>query len=174
MSRTARDDALRLLAHRPRTVQEMRRRLKEKDHDPDTIDEVVEWLLDLEYLNDRAFARQFVAERIDRRPRGPFALVQELRRRGVERSLAEGTVRRVMEERGVDEAGLARAAAGRWLDRQSPSVRTALSEGGDEARSPRRRLYGYLERRGFRRSTARRILDEVEAELRSPDEDGRP
>lgn len=163
----ARDDALMLLSHRARSVEEMRRRLRKKGHGDETIEEVVGWLLELDYLDDRAFARQFLGERMDRRPRGPFALVQELRKRGIDRSLAESMVRRVMDEKELDEVDLARAAADAWLDRQSGALRAALGEGEPEAESEtaRRRLYSHLERRGFRRSTARRVLGEVEDRL---------
>lgn len=165
----ARDDALNLLSYRARSVAEMRRRLRKKGHEPAAIDEAIDWLLDREYLDDRAFARQFLTERLRRKPRGPFALVQELRKRGIDRSLAESTVERIMEEEELDEGDLARAAADRWLDRQSVSTRSVLADGEPEsdAKAARRRLYRHLERRGFRRSTARRILDEVVGELRT-------
>lgn len=165
----AREDALRLLSHRARSESEMRRRLAKKGHESAVIEDVVEWLLDREYLNDREFARQFLAERLSRKPRGRFALVQELRKRGISRSLAESMVGAVMEEEGLDEDDLARAAADRWLDRQSPATRSLLRSGepDDDAEAARRRLYGHLERRGFRRETARRILERVLEELRT-------
>lgn len=165
----AREAALELLSHRSRTVDEMRRRLRRKGFDDPLVDDVVRRLIDRGYLDDRAFAREFLRERLRRRPRGPFALVQELRERGLNPGLARSMVERVMDEEGVDEEELARSAAGRWLDRQPDDVRRLLAAGerDDETRTARRRLYGYLERRGFRRSTARRALDGIARELRS-------
>lgn len=159
----ARDDALGLLAYRARSVAEMRRRLKKKGHAAPVVDDVVRWLREEGYLDDRAFARQFLEERLRWKPRGRFALVQELRKRGVERSTAESMVETVMEEEGVTEAELARSAARSWLDRQSRSTRIALRDGEphEEAEAARRRLYGYLERRGFRYGTARRAVEDV-------------
>lgn len=170
----ARDAALELLSHRPRSVAEMRRRLGRKGFEATAVEEVVRWLLDRGYLDDRAFARQFLRERLRRRPRGPFALVQELRERGLDRSLATAMVETVMEEEGVDEEAMADSAAARWLARQGPQVRTLLAAADrtEEATAARRRLYGYLERRGFRRGVARRVLERVEAEL-DPDPDAR-
>lgn len=167
--REARDDALRLLSHRARSVSEMRSRLRRKGHDDGRVEDVVQWLLDRGYLDDRTFARQFVSERLRRRPRGPFALVQELRKRGVDRSLAESVVRNVMEEEGVDEGAVARSAADGWLRRQSGDVREALAAGtfSDDGRSAVRRLYGYLERKGFSREVVRTTVDRLRDDLRS-------
>lgn len=167
--REARDDALRLLSHRARSVSEMRSRLRRKGHDEGRVEDVVQWLLDRSYLDDRAFARQFVSERLRRRPRGPFALVQELRKRGVDRSLAESVVESVMEEEGVDEGAVARSAADGWLRRQSEGVRSALTAGSssDDGRSAVRRLYGYLERKGFSREVVRTTVDRLREDLRS-------
>lgn len=167
--REARDDALRLLSHRARSVSEMRNRLRRKGHDEGRVEAVVQWLLERDYLDDRAFARQFVSERLRRRPRGPFALVQELRKRGVERSLAESVVENVMDEEGVDEGAVARSAADGWLRRQSGSVRAALAAGSssDDGRSAVRRLYGYLERKGFSREVVRTTVDRLRDDLRS-------
>lgn len=174
--REVRDDALHLLSYRGRTESEMRRRLRRKGHDEERVEAVVGWLLDRGYLDDRAFARDFVAERLRRRPRGPFALVQELRKRGVDRGLAEAVVERVMEEEGVDERAVARSAAGRWLRKQSESVREALGrqDRSDDGRSARRRLYAHLERKGFSRDAVRETVERVREELRSGGARGSP
>ncbi|MDX1567725.1 MAG: regulatory protein RecX [Longimicrobiales bacterium] len=181
----ARDAALHLLSFRARSVTEMERRLRKKDFDESVVSEVVTRLLDLGYLDDREFARQFLEERLRRRPRGPFALVQELQKRGVDRGLAEEVLDALMAEREIDEADLARSTARRWLSRQSRKVVVVLESGGSPSspdttgsdpadgdaareafRKARRRLYGHLERKGFSRGVIREVvrdlLDEME------------
>lgn len=163
----ARDAALNLLSYRARSVAEMRRRLRRKGHEEAAVDAVIAWLLDHGYLDDRDFARQFLLERLRRKPRGPFALVQELRKRGIGRTLAETMVEAVMKEEGLDEDAVARAAAEGWLRRQSEETVNLLrrSDRDDDGEAARRRLYAHLERRGFRRHTARRTLEGVVREL---------
>lgn len=159
----ARDAALNLLSYRARSVAEMEGRLRKKGFDEPVVADVVARLLELGYLNDRDFARQFLDERLRRRPRGPFALVQEMQKRGVDRGLAEEVLADLMAERGIDEAGLARDTARRWLSRQSSRVVRLLEEGesSDDALKVRRRLYAHLERKGFRREVVRGVLDRI-------------
>jgi len=166
----ARDAALHLLSFRARSVAEMERRLRKKDFGDSVVSEVVAWLLDLGYLDDREFARQFLDERLRRRPRGPFALVQELRKRGVDRHVAEDVLAALMKERGIDEGDLARDTARRWLSRQSRRVTQLL--GGDEAgedsgesMKAKRRLYAHLERKGFSRGVIPGAVDAVLREI---------
>lgn len=163
----ARDAAFRLLSSRARTEQEIRRRLRKKGFAGEVVEEVVAWLLERDFLDDEGFCRTYVEERIRRRPRGRFALVQELRKRGVDRGLAERAVEEAMERVGVDEAELARAAARGWLEKQSREDRRNLAAGepADAVKTLRRRLYGYLERRGFSRSLSRRTLEAVVSAL---------
>lgn len=159
----ARDAALNLLSYRARSVAEMEGRLRKKGFEETVIADVVAWLLELGYLNDRDFARQFLDERLRRRPRGPFALIRETQKRGVDRSLAEEVLADLMSERGIDEADLARDTARRWLSRQPGRVARLLEEGGsgDDVLKARRRLYSHLERKGFRREVVRGVLEQV-------------
>lgn len=179
----ARDAALHLLSFRARSVTEMERRLRKKEFDDSVVAEVVAWLLDLGYLDDREFARQFLDERLRRRPRGPFALVRELQKRGVDRGTAEEVLDALMTERGIDETDLARDTARRWLSRQSRGVVTLLTSGtstdsglaagsagsGESSREDflkaRKRLYGHLERKGFSRGVIREVVEAVLDEL---------
>ncbi|MFP3947369.1 MAG: regulatory protein RecX [Longimicrobiales bacterium] len=177
----ARDAALHLLSFRARSVDEMERRLRKKDFEESVVSQVVARLLDLGYLDDREFARQFLEERLRRRPRGPFALIQELLNRGVDRGLAEEVLDALMVEKEIDEADLARDTARRWLSRQSRRVTAVLASRGsrtsagsteseaDQGREAftkaRRRLYGHLERKGFSRGVIREVVGDLLEEL---------
>lgn len=141
----------------------MRRRLRRKSFPSDAIDGVIAELRERGLLDDEAFATAWIRERIRRRPRGRFALVQELRKRGIERSRAEAAVDRVLAEEGVSEEEIARRAAEAWLARRPEAAARALRAGepADEAREARRKLYAHLERRGFPRRLAREILEGI-------------
>ena len=103
-------------------------------------------------MDDAAVAAALVRERLRHRPRGEARLIAELREKGVAPDVAHETIARVFEAEEVSDTALAREAAAAWLARQNPAVREALGSQahGPERDKARRRLYGYLARRGFR------------------------
>lgn len=146
----AREAALRLLAHRPRTEVELRQRLMRKGFTEEVAAACVADLLARGLLDDAAFAEMFTRDRVRLNPRGRRRVVQELRGRGVEADVASAAVDDVLREEAVDEAALAREAARRWRPRR-----------GEEAPRARRRLAGYLARRGFGADTVRAVVEEL-------------
>ena len=98
--------AARFLEVRPRSVAEVRRRLRSAGYAAALVEGAVERLVELGFLDDAAFARAWVESRDRARPRGERALRVELRQKGVGR-----------EE--TDEAlGERRDEAGRWRRRR--------------------------------------------------------
>lgn len=148
----ATDQAARFLALRPRSVQEVRQNLVQKDTPPAVIDAAVERLTALGYLDDQQFATFWVRERNQFKPLSPRALRHELRQKGVE----EAIIQAVLADLDAEDAAY-RAAQG-----QSRRLR------GLERRAVREKLYGFLQRRGFGYETARRVvarlIEEIDAE----------
>ena len=107
----AMERAGRMLALRPRTEKEVRDRLTEAEFSPELVEETVTRLLELQLLDDHAFALQWIEERALRKGLGPRALMAELARRGVERSVAESA----LAESGLDEEAHAKEEASRHL-----------------------------------------------------------
>lgn len=145
------DVALGLLEHRPRSVAELRRKLLEKGRERSEVDEVIARLIDQQVLDDGAFARQFARTRLTGPGGGAsrFRVLQELARKGVARSVAEQAVDELAADEGVDlSAVVHRAAAKKWKSLASLDAPTR-----------RRRLYGYLARRGFNPDEIRAALD---------------
>ena len=70
--------ALHLLAHRPYTEHELRCRLQQGDVTPECVDEVLDWLRSLGYVDDAAFARRWVEVRRQTKGFGPVRLRHEL------------------------------------------------------------------------------------------------
>lgn len=85
----AMQSALRVLGYRPRSEAEMRQRLERKGFSPEIIDRTLARLMYLSLLDDREFARSWVASRTGR---GPARLKQELRQKGIHRDLAEEVI----------------------------------------------------------------------------------
>ena len=74
----AKDAAFKLLSFRMRSIAEMRKRLKEKSFSEIEIDDVIDKLTKLNYLNDVEFGKAFVKEKIKNKKIGPKAIKSEL------------------------------------------------------------------------------------------------
>lgn len=149
----AREDAmataLRLVAFRPRSENEMRQVLTRRAIPAGLRDEVVSRLRELGLLDDRAFAASFVQSRAGSSPRSRRLLTQELRRKGVTREIAaESTV-------GIDDGDTAYRAA----ERRAGAMGT-LPYADFE-----RRLGTFLLRRGFSYETTRSTVQRLWGEL---------
>lgn len=124
------------LAVRPRSVAEVRRRLRLQGYRHDLIETVVERFVGLGFLDDEAFARTWVESRDRARPRGERALRQELARKGIDRHTIEAVLaeRAAPGERdGMPPVGASSAAI------DAPEDGLGLSLGPDE-RAARRLL----------------------------------
>jgi regulatory protein len=139
------DAAATFLGVRPRSVDETRRRLLHLGYPAALVDEVVNRLIDMRYLDDEQFARDWVESRDRARPRGETVLRRELGLKGVARSVVDD----VLTERGaVGEPN--RAAAEALLDRK----RSALEREPDPTKR-RQKAYMLLARNGFDPETCR-------------------
>ena len=158
-----REAALDLLSHRARTRAELRRKLVGKGFRPARVDLCLDRLAERGLLDDAAVASAFVRDRIRHRPRGKGRLAQELRAKGVADAVASAVVDDVLEEEALTEEALAQQVLEAWLKRQGPATLRALSgrEPTPEREKARRRLHGYLARRGFRGPALTSALDQA-------------
>jgi len=129
---------LRALARRPFAVRELRRKLLQRQHPAAAVDAAIDRLSAAGLVDDARYAQEWVAAKLTR-GRGPARLLRDLQAQGVERRLAEDTVRDAMKEEGVDPIEAARAAA----QQRAPALRALPPDVG------RRRLAAFLLRRGF-------------------------
>ncbi len=146
----AREAALSLLSFRARSGAELRRRLRDKGYDDEIAAECVEALEASGLVDDAEFAALHARDRVRLRPRGKRQIVRELRSKGVDAATADAVVDTVFEDQNTSDVTLARKAAEKW--RQRP---------GAEPARERRRLYGYLARRGFGAEAIRTVLAEL-------------
>lgn len=147
--------ALDLLARHDWSVRDMRARLARRGCPDDAADAVVASLQEAGLLDDEAFARRWIGSKLDYKPEGRTKLMQDLTRKGIDRSLTERILQEYGDRVGSDEG------ADQVLDR----VRDRYA--GLDADKARRRMFGLLARRGFDPDTARaaveRALADVEA-----------
>ncbi len=134
---------------RPRSVKEMIQRLKQKCHRSFIIARVVDELEENKLLDDRAFAKLWIGDRINLKPSGRSLLVRELKSKGVDDAVIEGAFN---EFRGAyDEYGIARPLALKKAERLK----------GIDKEIAKKRLMDFLSRRGFSYNTIWRILKEI-------------
>lgn len=145
---------LRLLTYRPRSEREMRQRLARRRFERPLIDETVERLRRLGYLDDEAFARYWTESRDQLNPRARRLIQSELRLKGVDAETAAEASAAVS-----DEDAAYRAAA-----------RRLRSLAGLDFPSFRDRLGNFLRRRGFSYEVARHTVERCWHELARPDQ----
>ncbi len=130
------DRALRYLSFRPRSQAEVRRNLLAAGLEADLVEATLAHLVAQGYLDDAEFARFWVENRQQFRPKGSQALRGELRQRGVAAETIEAALV------GLDPAASAYEAA------QPRAIRlTALAQ--TDPAAFRRKLGDFLLRRGF-------------------------
>lgn len=133
VAEVAYERTLGFLGYRPRSTAEVQAYLRRRQVPPTVSQAVIERLTASGLLDDDAFARYWVENREAFRPRGLRSLRFELRSKGVADAVVEGATQE------VDEAeGAYRAAQDR-----------ARRLGGLDYQVFRRRLVGFLQRRGF-------------------------
>jgi regulatory protein len=135
------DAAAAFLSVRPRSVAETSNRLLHLGYPPPLVDKVVDRLVEMDYLDDAAFAQAWVESRDRARPRGEIALRRELAIKGVPKSVVDEVLSARSSPDGEEPN---RAAASALLARS----RAALNRGGDPARR-RQKAYALLARYGF-------------------------
>jgi len=131
----ARHAAWLLVEYAPRSVAELRLRLKLKRHSEAIIDRVIREFQANDLLDDRKYAR-LVIQRSSTRPQGREALVIQLRRKGI----APEVIREAFEGFSAEEErALALEAASRRFHGQPFT----------DPRRKKKKIFDFLRRRGF-------------------------
>lgn len=151
--------AVRLLEAAPRTVSDLRTRLLRASWPAALVEGAIARMTELGFLDDKAFARNWVESRDRGRPRGERALKIELRRKGVGQDVVEAT----LEDR-RDTASAAfgddpdaavspdEVAAERLIARRSRSMERLADD-----RARRQWAYALLARNGFDPEVSARV-----------------
>ena len=136
--------ALRYLSYRPRSEFEVRGRLRRRYDEP-VVESVIVRLKELGLLDDKAFAFAWSQGRLSFKRRSAGLIRRELLAKGIDRETANTTVEAIDDEESAYNAGR----------------RSAKSMAGGDYTTFRRRLWGYLERRGFGQSIVRKTVDRL-------------
>lgn len=84
--------SIRYLNYQPRTCHQIKLFIRKKGFDEDTVEKVIEILIEKKYLDDTAFAKMFVESSIRSKPKSKFALGYELNKRKIDPSIIESVL----------------------------------------------------------------------------------
>lgn len=157
MERTSLARALRYLGYRSRSEHEVREHLRKHGFPDEAIDGTLVKLRAWGYVDDRRFAKDWVADRLASGRAGKERLRLELLHRGIREEIVNEVLAAIPEER---ETEAARAAASRWMERKTGSN---LSQ-----EQVRRRLWAYLTRCGYGTEVVSQVVRELTGPLASP------
>ena len=86
------------LSYRIRTISEIRKRLKKAKLQDETINKVISHLKELKLVDDEAFARQLVAEKIKNTPSGKRMLEKKLYEMGIPKQVSDPVINELLDE----------------------------------------------------------------------------
>ncbi|MBI3914896.1 MAG: RecX family transcriptional regulator [Chloroflexi bacterium] len=147
---TGYEKALRFLEPRPRSANEVRQQLVKKKIATEAIDRVLERLTGAGLLDDSAFAKYWVENREEFRPRAGRALRFELKRKGVPDAMIAKAIGKIDESDSAYRAGVAKAQRWSTLER----------------REFREKLTAFLLRRGFPYDVVKPAVEKLWQETR--------
>jgi regulatory protein len=145
---TAYNYALNLLSARPYSTQALHRKLIQKEYSTADADDAIRRLVDNGLLNDTRFAQQYARSRIVSSGASKRRLQQDLYRKGIKGDVATAAIAQVIEDEEIDTKAVVEKVA-----------RKKLAQLGDlEPIVLRRRLFGFLARRGYDLDEIRRVV----------------
>ena len=133
----AKDAAYRLLSYRMRSVSELRNRLAQKGYNDLEIENVVNHLIELNYLNDEDFGKAFVREKVKNKKIGPVALRSEVSQHKLTNDLLNKLIDDIYDEYPINDL------IAFHLNKRKISKNIALSK------NDHNRLNNFLKRKGF-------------------------
>ena len=145
----AKNNAYALLRQRPRSIYEIRSRLKLKGYDDDLVEDVVVNLKRLGELDDERFARLWVESRMRTNPAGDVVLKHELKSKGVSDAIVETVLSEKADK--YDEYELAFSMAKDRFERLKKLDRQKAMK----------RVYDFLLRRGFKYDNIRKVVENL-------------
>ncbi len=144
------DAAMKFLERRLHATSELRRKLKPREYPANVIEEVLEKLTRLEYLDDARFAQVKAQSAATHKHHGRRRARAELMKSGVTSEVTDIALNRV-----YDDKSETRDVARQLALKQAPRLKRL------DPQTAKRRLVGMLQRRGFDYDDIRPLIDEV-------------
>ncbi len=142
--------ALRLLGYRMRSCAEMKRRLAEKKYPKNIIDESIDKLLNIGYLNDTEFAEAFAHDKVKSKKIGPITLRMEFIPHKIDSDILEKTINIVYEKYPISDL------IKQLLDKKKIQFGMKLEQ------KTKKRIQDLLKRKGFSWNEISAVFNELE------------
>jgi regulatory protein len=147
--------ALNYLSYRPRTEIEIHKKLKDYGVPEITITSVIKRLVENDLIDDKSFALSWIENRSDLRPRSRRMLSYELHQRGINQQIINQTLEQINDQELAYRAATTQAHKYKALEK----IRF------------RKKMAGFLARRGFNYDVISEVLPMVWNELKIDNED---
>ena len=140
--------ALNLLAARPYATRALQRKLIQKEYSAADADDAVRRLVSAGLLDDAKYAEQYARSKMLATGASKRRLTQDLYRKGIKSDIASTAIDHVVADEEIDTAAMIERVA-----------RKKLAQLGDlEPLVLRRRLFGFLARRGYDVDEIKRVV----------------
>lgn len=149
--------ALQFINHRPRSITETRRRLKDKGFEEEVIETTIQKLVEKQFLNDLKFARLWIENRNTFRPRSNRLLAYELRLKGV----SDDVIAQALESFGGDQTELAYQAG----------IKKAKQCQNETRLDFLKKVGGFLGRRGFHYGIVKPTVERLWEDIALPEQE---
>lgn len=143
--------ALKFLSYRPRSTKELRDNLLRKKADPDITEGVIVLLTKQKFLNDREFAKWWIRQRKDFRPKSISIIKLELFQRGISKEAVTEILDKAEGDEKVDEVDMAR----RLIEKKVMKYKQI------DKKIAYQKLGNFLARKGFNWDIISRVIDEA-------------
>jgi len=100
----AKTNAVKYIMYKPRTQYEVKNKLLKLEYDEELIEEVINELLLLEYLNDNLYAEKFIRNSQSIKPMSKNMIKYKLKEKGI----SDDIIQNVLRDNEIDEIELAR------------------------------------------------------------------
>ena len=151
MSQSAYEYALRLLTARSYTARSLLRKLTQKGIEPEAAQGVMDRLQASGLINDAKYAEQYTRSKVLTGGASKRRVVQDLRRKGIAQPLADAAIARVFADEEIDPVAMAEKAARKKVNQMGNLDPVVL----------RRRLFGFLARKGYELDDIKRVVKKV-------------
>jgi len=147
------NSAVRLLGFRMRSVNELRGRLKDKKYPDDLIEDVLDKLISMKYLDDKEFAIAFANDKVNNKRIGPIALRKEFIPHKLDEELIEVAIENVYKKYPIKELIV------------SHLTKKKIISGSELDQKSKKRIIDLLNRKGFNWNDISNVFSELEIKL---------
>lgn len=138
-----------ILARSSKTENELKKKLKEKQYPEKAINQVLDYLIAIGYVNDKSYAESFIGIMKNTAGTSSRSLYYKLASKGVDIEV----IQQKLEEAEIDDYSAALKAAQKKLSGLKGDKKEKTSK-----------LIGYLYRKGFGMEVCRKIMEELDLE----------